>query len=416
MTDQEHKTSRRATIMRGVVTPIFGLLAVACFVFGILNATEWRPVAQVNAFASADTRYVVTDPGVLALADGESTVTVTSSATDRKLCVVSGLPHDITGWVAGHPYTRLTGLSSWSELSVTQAKASGTADAPDGAVGLEQSDMWQSVTCGNGTVTVTRSDDAASTELLVDSNADAAADDETGASLTVNMSWTRANLPDYAMPLYFVGGLLTVAAVLSASLFAVHPSKRRKKGSESGEATSRLEEEITVTIPHLVAGIVGSAFGSIAAALHLTKPKRRRHARRAARSGETGASVATPQPTVVDVTDRNMVAQTAAAAASDAASPRSSFASASPSTRKDEDATHGEAEVTLGPVRPDSTGGADAERVAAQDAEPTSVISMDELNAYIARLNAENASGAPEGARPGKSNRNKAGKGEGGKR
>lgn len=412
MTDQEHKTSRRATIMRGVVTPIFGLLAVACFVFGILNATEWRPVAQVNAFASADTRYVVTDPGVLALADGESTVTVTSSATDRKLCVVSGLPHDITGWVAGHPYTRLTGLSSWSELSVTQAKASGTADAPADAVGLEQSDMWQSVTCGNGTVTVTRSDDAASTELLVDSNADAAADDETGASLTVNMSWTRANLPDYAMPLYFVGGLLTVAAVLSASLFAVHPSKRRKKGSETGEATSRLEEEITVTIPHLVAGIVGSAFGSIAAALHLTKPKRRRHARRAARSGETGASVATPQPTVVDVTDRNMVAQTAAAASASASSASSVPASA----RRDEDAEHVAAEVTLGPVRPDSAGGADAERVAAQDAEPTSVISMDELNAYIARLNAENASGAPEGARPGKTNRNKAGRGEGGNR
>ncbi|NMN01115.1 hypothetical protein G1C96_1698 [Bifidobacterium sp. DSM 109958] len=390
MTDQEHKTSRRATIMRGVVTPIFGLLAVACFVFGILNATEWKPTAQVNASASADTRYVVTDPGVLALADGASTVTVTSSAADRKLCVVSGLPHDITGWVAGHPYTRLTGLASWSELSVTQAKATGTPDAPADAVSLEQSDMWQSVDCGTGTVSIERPADAASTELLFDSNADAAADDDTGAALTVSMSWTRAKLPDYATPLYFVGGLLTIAAVLSASLFAVHPSKRRKKGSASGTEVARVEEEITVTIPHLVAGIAGSAVNSAAVALHLAKPKRRRHARRAA--GGTGgaeSAASVPQPKVVDVTDRNMVAQTAAAAKGAQDAQPSQDARPVP-------------EVTLGPVQSSPDGGADADRAAAQDAEPTSVISMDELNAYIARLNAENAG--------------KDGKGEGGSR
>lgn len=34
--------TRHAKIMRGIVTPIFGLLAIACVVFGVLNSTVWK--------------------------------------------------------------------------------------------------------------------------------------------------------------------------------------------------------------------------------------------------------------------------------------------------------------------------------------------------------------------------------------
>ncbi len=43
--------TRHAKIMRGIVTPIFGLLAIACIVLGVLNATIWKPSAQVTASA-----------------------------------------------------------------------------------------------------------------------------------------------------------------------------------------------------------------------------------------------------------------------------------------------------------------------------------------------------------------------------
>ena len=65
--------TRHAKIMRGIVTPIFGLLAIACIVLGVLNATIWKPSAQVTASASVTgSQYVVTDQNVLQLVDDGS--------------------------------------------------------------------------------------------------------------------------------------------------------------------------------------------------------------------------------------------------------------------------------------------------------------------------------------------------------
>ena len=62
------RPSRHAKIMRGVVTPIFGLLAVAAVVLGYMNATMWKPSTEITASATmSGSRYVVTDPNVLTL-------------------------------------------------------------------------------------------------------------------------------------------------------------------------------------------------------------------------------------------------------------------------------------------------------------------------------------------------------------
>ena len=62
------RPTRHARIMRGVVTPILGLLAVACIGLGIMNATYWKPSSQIAASAAVKgTQYIVTDPGVLPL-------------------------------------------------------------------------------------------------------------------------------------------------------------------------------------------------------------------------------------------------------------------------------------------------------------------------------------------------------------
>lgn len=61
-TRTKKEPTRHAKIMRGVVTPIFGLLAVACIVFGILNQTIWQPNPQITATAPVrNTQYLLID-------------------------------------------------------------------------------------------------------------------------------------------------------------------------------------------------------------------------------------------------------------------------------------------------------------------------------------------------------------------
>ena len=85
--------SRRARIMRFVVTPILGVIAVACIVLGVLNATIWKPDRDITAEASiSGTRYVVTDPGVLGLVDDAVTMTVTGGNAEATVCTAIGCP------------------------------------------------------------------------------------------------------------------------------------------------------------------------------------------------------------------------------------------------------------------------------------------------------------------------------------
>lgn len=392
MTDKERKNPRRATIMRGVVTPIFGLLAAALIFLGVLNATEWKPSVQIAATAATDTRYVVTDPGMLSLVDDRVTIDVTSDS-GTKLCVVSGLSRDINGWIAGHTYTRLTGLSSWTQISTEAAKASGDAQPQDGDVTLEQSDMWTGVVCGTGSVHIERPAEGNTTPLLFDTNADAASNVTDGSKLSITLHWTRSTVPDYATPLYFIGGMCALAAVLSASLFAMHPSKRRKKNAN--EPRTPIAEEIEVTIPHLVFGAIGSFFGAIASMLHIGGAKRHhRHARRAgttiAPAAERLAATAGAPgdgPKVVDVTAKNMVAEQAAQLADSAPSFKVSSAE-SQAEAVASSAAKAESEPAKAQPAASGTGSPAGQSV---DADATSVISPADLAAYFARFAAEQA-------------------------
>ena len=119
--------TRHAKIMRGIVTPIFGLLAIACIVLGVLNATIWKPSAQVTASASVTgSQYVATDPNVLQLVDDRVTISAKSRDKSANVCIAIGSARDIAGWIAGSKYTRVTGLSDWSTLSTLKT----TAQAP----------------------------------------------------------------------------------------------------------------------------------------------------------------------------------------------------------------------------------------------------------------------------------------------
>lgn len=335
--------TRHAKIMRGIVTPIFGLLAIACIVLGVLNATIWKPSAQVTASASVTgSQYVVTDPNVLQLVDDRVTISAKSRDKSANVCIAIGSARDIAGWIAGSKYTRVTGLSDWSTLSTLKTTAQGTADNSEGQVAFQDSDMWRTVKCNAGSVDMQFK--GANTNNAEDSVAIIDYGDRKGGSVTLD--WNRRSMLNFAMPFYLSGGLLAVLAVLSASVFAMPPHKRRNKrafamvdgiGSTQGD-----DDEVAAWVKNAEASAARSEKSG-------PKRKRRRHAGHRA-SGSENSQNEVAQPTIVDPGARNLVADQQNAAA-DGVEENDDF-------------------------------------------EQTSVISQDELAAYFARLAQEESSAA----------------------
>lgn len=331
---------RRAVIMRGVVTPFVGLLAVAAIVVGVLNATIWQPSRVITADAKVNgSRYIVTDPNVLGLVDSTVQLSVDAGG-NSDVCVATASSQDASGWLSGSSYTRVTGLADWTSLSTQQASGGQDKDASDDAsadttatdVAFRDSDMWTSVTCGKGEVTVKTTSRAATDVALVDLG-------EKSGAADVSFTWTRQTLPDYATPLYFIGGLLAVLAVFTATVFAMPPHKRRRRHVESVP----VEPEDEVTFGAAVAGSLGI---SPSYEPKSERGRRRRHA--AGTDTGTIEPIRVDSPVVVDPSSRNLVADAEGASA---AAPEPAV----------------------------------APRADVND-EATSVISPDELQAYFARL------------------------------
>lgn len=332
--------TRHAKIMRGVVTPIFGLLAIACIALGVLNATVWKPDSEITAVGSVHgSQYVVTDPNVLQLVDSRVNISAKSQNKQSDVCIAIGSARDVAGWIAGSKYVRVSGLSDWKTLSTMKVAARGTADHSENQVAFKDSDMWRTIKCSAGAVDMqVKGSNGNNTEDVV-----ALVDFGDGKADTVTLNWNRRSLPNFAMPFYLAGGLLVILAVLSASVFAMPPHKRRNKrafamvegvGSSEGD-----EGEVAAWVKN-----------AEASAARNEKQGRSRHGRRrhAGRRAENRASTAErpEQPTIIDPANRNLVADQQRAA---------------------------DVEQPVGTAP-------------SVDDEATSVISPDELAAYFARL------------------------------
>ena len=230
-TRTKKEPTRHAKIMRGVVTPIFGLLAVACIVFGILNQTIWQPNPQIAATAPVrNTQYLLVDQGVANLVDKNVRIEAASpSATANDgVCMALTSPKDAAGWLAGQPYERITGLSNWSTLSYAEQGAQGEANTSGADVAFKDSNMWKEVNCGAGKASLDLKDAAGTDVVLADFG-------QKVSDGSLEMHWTRHDIPNFSIPWYFAGGLCAVLAVLCASVFAMDMSARRKKVSEDAE-------------------------------------------------------------------------------------------------------------------------------------------------------------------------------------
>lgn len=297
--------------MRGIVAPVFGLLAVACVVFGALNATIWRPSSEIAASAKVSGRYAMTDPGVLSMVAERSTLVVHTNSSKTRVCIALSTRKDAAGWLAGSKYTRITGMSDWQTLTTSAQKASGSSAAQDSAVEFESSDMWRSVKCGTGNVSLTSRATSSDVIALIDTGSNS-------ARTSVTVHWVRVKLPDFATPFYFIAALLALMTVLSASVFAMPDTKRRKV---PGEPKPKDPDEISFS--EALAGslnIIKRTFTP-----RKSNKPRKRHAPGASaqsaaessrqeenQAGDTspaeGNGLATSEPVVVDPMSRNLVA------------------------------------------------------------------------------------------------------------
>ena len=277
--------------MRGVVAPIFGILAALSIVLGVLNATVWKPSSIVSAHANVyGSRYIVTDPGVLNIVDYRVKISVAALNSRKPICVAVGLAKDVRGWTKGYSVQRITGLNNWSSLSTDVMKADDnarvdsakTADSKvskdvskDASkdVDFKDSDLWTNATCQMGLAKLfvnaadfeqvgnaadlalkQESQEGLQAKNNVQSDAQNGAQSQTShqklsselqskiarrvliidlgknsPEAFVELRWRRHNLPDFATPMYFVGALFILLCGLSASVFAMAPHRRRNK-------------------------------------------------------------------------------------------------------------------------------------------------------------------------------------------
>lgn len=317
------RPTKRARFMRGVVAPIFGLLAALSIVLGVLNATVWKPSSIVSAHANVyGSRYIVTDPGVLNLVDYRVKISVAALNSRKPICVAVGLAKDVRGWTKGYSVQRITGLNNWNSLStdVMQADDGARIDTTKTAdskaskdaskdVDFKDSDLWTNATCQMGLAKLfvnaadfeqagnaadlaikQESQERSQEQNNAQSNSKNGAQSQTSRQKLsselqskiarrvliidlgknspeafVELRWRRHNLPDFATPMYFVGALFILLCGLSASVFAMAPHRRRNKrlvASRTGLISVENNSQEEVKFSEALAGTIAGIFGS----------------------------------------------------------------------------------------------------------------------------------------------------------
>lgn len=246
--------------MRGVVAPIFGLLAVLFIVLGVLNLTVWKPAREVSATTSVSgTRYIVTDSGMLNLlgksvnikviTQGNSTKASSKSDKDAtQTCVALGNAKDATGWLAGQNYTRVTGLENWKKLSTKLANGPKiTATSGSDEVAFKNSDMWTSVKCGGSAIAFNLNDVKSDQVVIIDTGAPSKK--STQPSVNITMHWVRDKVPNHALPFFIAAGVCVAFTILSASFFAImaNESFRRKREKRRKLREKAKAEEVSIS-------------------------------------------------------------------------------------------------------------------------------------------------------------------------
>ncbi|MBB2955686.1 hypothetical protein FHX77_001112 [Bifidobacterium commune] len=338
------RPTRHATIMRGVVAPIFGLLAVLFITLGALNATIWKPSREVSASTEfSGTRYVVTDPGVLNLLANSTMVTVknetpkgkASSQSDpdadaqpkAQMCVALGGAKDAVGWLAGQKYTRVTGLNGLKALSGKDATGPKLVTAKDSdVVAFKDSDMWTRVRCGDSSVSLSLNDVKSNQVMIVDMGEDVSAKASGTKSaqpkVDVQMRWVRDHVPNNALPFFVAAGFCVVMTILSASVFAMMTNESFKRKREQRRKMREEAKAEEVSISEAMTGSINVLRKNLPYRGRNYRPSHKRQLSDGV-DGKTDGTTGTPgdasmasaaagedksTPSIIDPTRRNLVA------------------------------------------------------------------------------------------------------------
>ena len=212
------RKSTRKFIARYILAPFFAVAAVIALVAGILFSTVWGPRHTLSARAeNLNTNIVYTADGVANISGSRLTVKVTGR-TGTEVCVAVANARDISEWAASEKHTVLTGLASWSSLS---SRVGGGTAAQSSMDTFRSSDLWQSVTCNQGSVTVN----------VPDSDGKAVIAGSSRPISSVTMDWVRLTPVNFSRPWYIAAGVCAVLAILSATILAAF--KRRPKAKRN---------------------------------------------------------------------------------------------------------------------------------------------------------------------------------------
>ncbi|MCK9795824.1 hypothetical protein M1843_18935 [Isoptericola sp. 4D.3] len=201
-------------MLQRILGGVLVLLGLAAAALGVASATVWRDTDTVVATATptGDGTLVVTDPGVLGLVGGDVTVSATVPE-GQKVTLAVGRDVDVAGWVGNDPYSRVTGLSDWENLSVAAGEPAdaeaGTNEPPESGPDPAGSDMWVAEASDENSVTLRWSDRPGRWTLL------AAGVGEGAQAPTLELTWPRNVTTPYLWPGIGVGVVLVgIGAVL----------------------------------------------------------------------------------------------------------------------------------------------------------------------------------------------------------
>ncbi|MBD8063557.1 hypothetical protein [Oceanitalea stevensii] len=198
-----------------------------------------------------DVPVIVSGPGVLDAVDPEVTVRATAG-DDEQVVLAIGRTSEVEAWLDGADHMRVTGLSSWEELTtevVTGDPEAAPTDAPDeeptgetsGLPNPAGSDLWVVETVSTGSAELSWSDSPGRWSLV-------AATDGTGPAPEIELEWGRQVSTPWLVPGIVVGVLALVAGVtmLVLDVLARRERERRDAARAEGPTPAR---SITDTDP-----------------------------------------------------------------------------------------------------------------------------------------------------------------------
>ncbi len=242
-------TRRRLSVLLIVLGTLVIVAAVSAA--AIMRSSDTATLALPER---PEQSVVVTMPGVLDAVD--PTVTVRGTAEeDEQVVLAIGRTAEVEAWLGDAEHLRVSGLSSWEELTTEVV----TAEEPDAdeatdeeaedpaAAGLPDpagSDLWVAEEVGTGDAELTWTDSPGRWSLV-------AATDGTGPAPVVELEWGREVTTPWLVPGIVLGAGLLVAGIVLVVLrrLAEREQRRRDAAREERTDTGSIIVSVTDTDP-----------------------------------------------------------------------------------------------------------------------------------------------------------------------